>query len=117
MQCLALARTQQKLGRLMCLFEHSLQRLLSFGPKPLPGEAQTPWMKKGHGWEWQVGRHAGKGTFHRERSPAMAWGKDVGNMLKRDGKETETSFEPRSFNVGHDNIAPFIPFKINFIET
>lgn len=47
----------------------------------------------------------------------MAWGKDVGNMLKRDGKETETSFEPHSFNVGHDNIAPFIPFKINFIET
>lgn len=107
MQSLALARTQQKLGRLMCLLEHNLRRLLSFGPKPLPGEAQTLWMKKGRGWEWQVGRHAGKGIFHRERSPAMALGKDVGNTPKRDRKETETSFEPRSFNVGHGNIVLF----------
>lgn len=67
-------------------------------------------MKKGRDWEWQVGRRAGKGTFHREKSPAMALGKDVGNMLKRDGNETETSFEPHSFNAGHGNIALFLPF-------
>lgn len=41
MQSLVLAKTQQELIRLICLTEHNLFRLLSFGPKPLPGEAET----------------------------------------------------------------------------
>lgn len=43
-----------------------------------------------------------------KRVPAVALGKDVGQMLEGDGKkDTETSFKPHSFNVGHSNIAFF----------
>lgn len=41
MQSLVLAKTQQEPVKLICLIEHNLLRLLSFGPKPLPGGAQT----------------------------------------------------------------------------
>lgn len=73
-------------------------------------------MKKGPGWVWQVGGHAGKETFHGERSPCCGFRSRCWNMLKGDEKnETETRFKPYCLNVGHSTTA-FFSLKINFIE-
>lgn len=116
MQSPVLAKTQQELVRLMCLIEHNLLRVLSFGLKPLPGEAQTAhpssplWKVEATEERSWLGMASGRTCWERDlpqrKVPAVALGKDIGNMLKGDGKkETETSYKPHSFNVGHSNTA------------
>lgn len=116
MQSAVLAKIQQELVRLMCLIEHNLLRLLRFGLKPLPGEAQTAhpssllWVVEATEERSWLGVAGGRMCWERDlpqrKAPAVALGEDAGNMLKEDGKkETETSYKPHSFNVGHSNTA------------